>query len=411
VRVLMLTWEYPPRIIGGIARHAYALSHALARIGVEVEVITAPHPDAQPSETLRPKAPKAAELSVYRTEGDPIEPLDFVAGIHQLGHSLLEKAIPLVAARKPDVVHAHDWLVAFPARTLKHAYDLPLVTTIHATEHGRNDGIHTPLQHYINSVEWMATYEAARVICCSQFMRDEVERVLTCPVDKIRVVPNGIELDRMTPPQGSTPGDLAEFRKRFARADEQLVLYVGRMVREKGVAVLVEAIPRVLAERPGTRFVFAGGGYTEGLEARAAALRLGDRARFTGFLSEDDLRRLYAVADAAVYPSLYEPFGIVALEAMAAKVPLVTSDVGGFREIVEHNVTGIMTWANNPESLAWGVLQVLGNRALARRLVKAAYQKVVRDYPWERIARQTLEAYEEACGPSRALPRGGGRRR
>jgi glycosyltransferase involved in cell wall biosynthesis len=210
------------------------------------------------------------------------------------------------------------------------------------------------------------------------------------------VIPNGIELERMTPPPDSTPDRLAKFRARFARPDEQVVLYVGRMVREKGVAVLVEAMPWVLAQRPGTRFVLAGSGYLDGLKARAAALRLGDRVHFTGFISDEDLRRLYAVADVAVYPSLYEPFGIVALEAMAAKVPLVTSDIGGFREIVEHEVTGIVTWANNAESLAWGILQVLGDPAQAKRRVKAAYQRAERDYSWDRIAERTQEVYEEA---------------
>jgi glycogen(starch) synthase len=399
VRVLMLTWEYPPRIIGGIARHVAGLSNALARQGAEVQVVTAPHPGAEPDEVAAGDPAGVAALGVYRSGDDPVAPVDFVAGIHQLGFGLLERALPLFKGRrKPDVVHGHDWLVAFPARTLKQAYGLPLVMTIHATEHGRNDGIHTPMQQYIHSIEGLATNEAARVICCSRFMADEVERVLACPADKVAVVPNGIEVARMALPPGATPADLARFRRGFAERDEQIVLYVGRMVREKGVAVLVEAMPRVLARRPGTRLVLAGQGETAALRDRAAALGLGDRVRFMGFVPDDDLRRLYAVADVAVYPSLYEPFGIVALEAMAARVPLVTSDVGGFREVVEHGVTGTTTWANNPESLAWGLLQCLEQPERARRLAEAAYQKVVRDYSWDRIAQRTLDVYEKARG-------------
>ncbi len=116
---------------------------------------------------------------------------------------------------------------------------------------------------------------------------------------------------------------------------------------------------------------------------------------FTGFLPDDDLARLYQVADVAVFPSLYEPFGIVALEALAAGVPVVTSDIGGFREIVKHNETGIHTWANNPESVAWGICQVLSDPALAVRLRSQGREEVRQRYMWGGIAESTMGVYDE----------------
>ena len=180
------------------------------------------------------------------------------------------------------------------------------------------------------------------------------------------------------------------------------MLYVGRMVREKGAHVLVEAAPLVLAQAPMTRFVLAGGGNTDGLQARARALGVASRVHLPGFVSETELRWLYHVAAAAVYPSLYEPFGIVALEAMAARVPVVTSDIGGLVEVVRHRETGLHTWANNPDSLAWGILQVLQDPALARRLCAEGARVAREEYNWDAIAEKTLQVYAEVLAPRRA---------
>jgi len=161
------------------------------------------------------------------------------------------------------------------------------------------------------------------------------------------------------------------------------------------VEVLVDSMPEVLAAHPDAKFVVAGGGPHEHLWAKAAGRGLGHKIVFGGFVSERDLPRLYAVADVAVYPSLYEPFGIVALEAMAAGVPVVTSDIGGFREVVRHRVTGIHTWANNAHSLAWGLNLVLSDGKLAARLRQAGRREVRRKYGWAGIAQQVLSVYSD----------------
>ena len=397
----MLSWEYPPRIIGGIARHVEELSRALARAGVEVVVVTAHHPGAPEREEI-PVGPGG--VRVLRAGASALNALDFVCEIHQLDFGLLARVLA-EGERRYDLVHAHDWLVAFAARTLKHGLGIPLVATMHATEAGRNQGVHTPMQQYIHSVEWLLTYEAWRVICCSRGMAGEVERVLAVPENKVRVAPNGVDPARVR--CGDSPEELAEFRKRWAAPEERIVLFVGRLVREKGAGVLIEAMPEVVAAHPEAKLVVAGGGWYGELRDRAGALGVGHKVVFGGFVPEEDLPRLYAVAEVAVYPSLYEPFGIVALEAMAAGVPVVTSDIGGFREVVRHGKTGIHTWANNPHSLAWGINEVLSDGRLAGRLRRAGKREVRERYGWDGIAKQTIGIYEEVLreGERAARPR------
>jgi len=388
-RVLMLSWEFPPRIIGGIARHVDELSRALARKGVEVDVLTAHHPGAPSAEVL-PEG--GGRVRVMRAAPAPVHPLDFISDIHQLNFGLLER---LLSERETgyDLVHGHDWLVAFACRTLKHGRGIPLVATIHATEAGRNQGISSPVQSYIHSLEWLLTYDAWRVICCSQGMAGEVMTGLQTPADKVRVVPNGVDPKRVE--CRDSAAQLAAFRRRWAAPQERIVFFVGRLVREKGAEILIEALPEVVAAHPEAKFVIAGGGYSDHLRARAGALGLGHKVVFTGFLPEEDLPRLYAIAEVAAFPSLYEPFGIVALEAMAAGVPVVTSDIGGFREVVRPGETGLHTWANNPHSLAWGITRVLSDPALAARLRRAGRREVGRRYQWDGIATETLVIYDE----------------
>jgi glycogen(starch) synthase len=388
-RVLMLSWEFPPRLIGGIARHVDELSHALAAAGTEVDVLTAFHPGAPRTEIL---PAGEGRVKVLRAGESPVQPLDFPSEIHQLNFALLARLLE-EGETKYDLLHAHDWLVAFAARTLKQGRQLPLVATVHATEEGRNGGLFSPLQHYIHSIEWLLTYDAWRVICCTEAMRAEVQRSLRTPPDKVRVVPNGIDPGRV---RGRfPPAEVAAFRRRWAEPDDRIVMFVGRLVVEKGVDTLVEAMPEVLTEHPHAKLVVAGGGDHSSFAARATELGVRERVVFTGFLPEADLPKLYAVSDVAVFPSHYEPFGIVALEAMAAGVPVVTSDAGGFREVVRHLETGLHTWVGNPSSLAWGIKQVLGNAELASKLREHGPREVKARYGWDRIARQTQAVYEE----------------
>jgi glycosyltransferase involved in cell wall biosynthesis len=285
-------------------------------------------------------------------------------------------------------------LVSFAGIDLKHAFKLPLLATIHATEWGRNHGsLQTDLQRAIHNAEWWLTFEAWRIITTTEFMRREVETAFGVPADKIDVIPNGVDPSRFDRLRCE---NLAPFRARWAAPEEALVFNVGRVVWEKGVQVLVEAVPRVLVSRPATKFVVAGtGGALETVRARAAQLGVEGHLTFTGFISDDERDRLFCVADCAVFPSLYEPFGIVALEAFAARVPVVASDVGGFSEIITNHETGILVSPNNPDSLAWGILHTLNHPEWSRARVENAYRVATTRYSWRAIAAQTIRCYEQ----------------
>ncbi len=391
MRVLMLSWEYPPHTVGGLGKHVMELVPALAAEGIETHVIT-PRLRGGLAYEVVPGSDTTAPIYVYRV--DPADPGDFFSAALQNNILMHEKAYEVIEESGPfDLVHVHDWLVAFAGEQLKQHFKLPVLATIHATERGRGRG-HLPgeLPRAINNVEWWLTYEAWRVICCSQYMSSEVREYFETPADKVDIVPNGINTIHFDKLDGL---DLSEFRANYAAPDEKIIFYVGRVVEEKGVRTIIESASTILAGYPKAKFVIAGSGpQLQEFRDLTASRGLSDRFYFTGFVPDDDRDRLYKVADVAVFPSLYEPFGIVALEAMAARVPVVVAETGGLTEVVTNHQTGLLVFPNNPNSLAWGVIHTLHNEEWAKARAENAYRMVREVYNWRRVARETLAVYE-----------------
>lgn len=164
----------------------------------------------------------------------------------------------------------------------------------------------------------------------------------------------------------------------------------------------MDAAPKVINACPDTKFIIVGTGYyMDELKQQAYSLGIDHHINFLGYVDDEELRKLYNIADAVCIPSLYEPFGIVALEAMAAKVPVVTSDTGGLRDFVENMVTGITTYTGDSGSLAWGLLEILRNQELAKKIVNEAYERVSTIYNWKVIAKQTGEVYTKIIEESK----------
>lgn len=385
----MFSWEYPPRIIGGLARVVAELSKKMSKQGWEVHVVTADHPGCAEHEIEH-----GVNIHRVKTQTDPTP--DFLTWVHRLNYGLLQYAIELHRKTPFDIVHAHDWMVCDAAWVMKKGFGLPMVATMHATEAGRMKGVHTDLQRYINQIEWRLSFEAWKVIVNSQHMQQEMMGHFGMPADKLVIIPNGID-----PETFDFEFDPKPLRNQYAAEWEKIVLFVGRMVLEKGVQVLLNAIPSVSAECPGTKFLMVGTGYyLDDLKAQAQYLNVDHNVKFLGYVSDPDLLRLYKIADVVCIPSLYEPFGIVALEGMAAKVPVVTSDTGGLPDFVEHMANGITTYTGNTQSLSWGILQVLRNPELADALRDEGYKRVSTIYNWNMIAARTLEVYEEVLEQS-----------
>lgn len=383
MHILQISWEYPPHIVGGLGRHVADLAPALIEHKATVTVIT---PQIRGGETFE----RQHNLTICRVAIPPFDTDDFPSFVRHTGRHLEHAAHALFPGGRPDLIHVHDWLTAEVGIVLKHHWRVPLIATIHATERGRGRGdLNGHRSQQINDLEWRLTYEAWRVIVCSHFMARQIREYFATPPDKIDVISNGVHI----PPQPfATPADWVAFRRRFAADNEALVIFVGRLVYEKGVHILLEAWPRVVAELP-ARLVIAGAGSASD-EFRLRAAELGVSVEFLGFISDEDRNRLYAVGDVAVFPSLYEPFGIVALEAFAAGCPVIVSDAGGLAEVVQHELNGLVVPAGDAVALANALLASLHAPAESRLRAARGAALARAYYTWNRIAGEVKAVYD-----------------
>jgi glycogen(starch) synthase len=391
----MLSWEYPPLVVGGLGRHVDAIARELAAGGHDVRVVTRGSLGSPVDETRD-------RVRVRRAALDPIA-IDFtveslLAWAQAADHGLIRAALPLVRRWRPDIVHAHDWLVAQSGVTLAQATGAPLVATVHATESGRHQGrLPAPLSVAIDSVERWLTQQAGTVITCSQAMRDEVRTLFELPDEQVVVVPNGIDPARWQVPRRAQAA--ARDRLIAGVPNAPSVVFAGRLTHEKGLQTLIDSLPVLRRAHPSLRLVVAGSGpYQDELLAQARRLRVARAVHWAGFLTEDALAPLLAAADVAVVPSLYEPFGIAALEAAAARTPLVVAEVGGLRDLVANGVAAGSFAAGDPISLGAAVTKVLDDRAAAKLATTRAARVIRRDYTWRAVAAHTAEVYRRAAG-------------
>lgn len=386
MRVLMISWEYPPHMVGGMGRHVADLAPQITAQGIELHVLTPGTYDAPPYELV------ATNLHIHRIPLPPSS-YDIVTQINSASALFLRVAQQLWRAYDGfDLIHVHDWLLADVAITLKHHFKRPLIATIHAIERGRRRGyIHTAESQYIDACEWRLGYEAWRVIVCSQYMVDQVQHEFHLPADKLDMVPNGV----VVPVNPFCDAEARRtFRAKYQPTPAPLVFAVGRLVHEKGWHVLMHAVRTLALEYPGIRLVLAGvGGYQQALQQLVNEHDLHEAVVFAGFISDKERNALYAASDIAVFPSLYEPFGIVALEAMALRCPVVVSDTGGLREVVESHRTGLLVYPDDVQSLVWGLRHTLTHPHATADRVNAAYEEVRMTFGWQTIAAATSAIY------------------
>ncbi|MCB0194648.1 MAG: glycosyltransferase family 4 protein [Anaerolineae bacterium] len=402
----MLSWEYPPDIAGGLGRHVAELAPALVQQGIQLDVITPiPKPFTGPfpasfefdplQVTSRASVNVEDGVTVHRVLIPHHEkPVDIFNRATEVNRVLEQYVLALYEQdQKWDLLHTHDWLTGSASIALHHAKNLPLITTIHATERGRSRGyIWNDLQRAIDQSEQDLIHQSDKIIVCSHYMDSELQAFFQVPPEKMRVVPNAVDIKTLHV-QSEDP---VAFRAKYAKPHEEIVFTVSRLVHEKGIHRLVEATPRILSECATAQIVIAGRGpEAENLKLQAEQLQVAEHINFIGFVSDEERNLLFKVANCAVFPSLYEPFGIVALEAMALGCPVIVSEVGGLAEIVEHEETGITIYPDDPNSVAWGVVRVLHHPHSALEHAAKARRQVEDVFNWHRIARLKKEIYKE----------------
>lgn len=390
MRVLLISWEYPPVIEGGLARHVRKLSEHLVEEGVEVHVLTR-------SGGHLPSEENRHGVIVHRVREPPF-PRDaraFVRWVDAMNRDMRALGRELCDQLEFDLVHSHDWLVAGAAESLARGAEAPWVVTVHATEYGRHQGwVHRHPQAHIHATERAMVHRADQVIACSRYMRTHIAGVFGMPPSRIAVIPNGVDPRDLEP----VAEDLAGLRARYAAADQRLVLLVGRLVYEKGFHLALDALAAVVRRLGNVRFVVAGTGTAEAeLKRQARRLGLMEHGAFLGWVGDDMLHSLYRVSEILIVPSIYEPFGLVALEAMASGCLCVVADTGGLREVVPGDGSvGLRFTSRDATSLEEVLEQALSDDAARARVVSEARDHVLK-FDWLEVARRTHALYADTA--------------
>jgi glycogen(starch) synthase len=385
MKILLVSWEYPPVVIGGLGRHVHHLATELAAAGHDVVVLSRRPTDTDPS--THPSTDEVSEgVRVVAAAHDPHEftfGTDMMAWTLAMGHAMVRAGLALGGGWRPDVVHAHDWLVAHPAIALAEFFDVPIVSTIHATEAGRHSGwVSGAISRQVHAVESWLVRESDSLITCSASMSAEITALFGPGLAEVTVIPNGID----------TAGWPFVMRSKHAGPAE--LLYFGRLEYEKGVHDAIAALPRIRRTHPGTTLTIAGEGTQYSwLVEQARKHKVLKATNFVGRVDHSQLLALLHRADVAVLPSHYEPFGIVALEAAAAGTPLVTSNVGGLGEAVISGQTGVSCPPRDVAGLAAAVRTVLDDPSAAQRRAIAARDRLTSDFSWQTVASDTAQVY------------------
>ena len=386
----MLSWEYPPRVIGGLSRHVQGLSTGLAEMGHEVHVLTLDFPGAGPEEAR-------GSLHIHRVAVEMPAPT-FHAWVLLFNH-FFEKKMGQLADEygAPDVIHTHDWLTVTAGVGAKHLLRAPLVMTFHSTEASRSSNSRSPESSMVEGLEWWGSFEAAKVIAVSGWMRSEVVSRFKLPPEKVVEIPNAVDPQRF-----ETPVDTRVVRARWGVGEgDRLITAVGRLTSQKGFDDLVRAYAIVRRSVPGSRLLLIGDGYMRGeLESLAEREGVKESTTFAGFVEDGEVAAALRSSDVVVVPSRFEPFGIIALEAMSSGVPVVVSRVGGLAEIVEDGVDGLEVEPNAPAAVAGAISRVLSDRALASRMAEGGRKKA-NSFSWGSASQRTVAVYQEAVRESR----------
>ncbi len=418
----VLVYEYPPKIVGGLGTYAAEITRRFVLLDNDVTVFTM-NDDAAglPTRELWRGIEIHRPIHIDISDSLPDVVVEDVTkwgfpGLHLFAKLLMYNYLTasklvsdLVRGEdfKYDIVIAHDWLSVIGGTAVKRELGLPFVFHVHSTEKGRTLGHGSDV---IYNIELRGGHLADTIVTVSNAMRDELI-TLGFPAEKIKVIYNGVDPEKYSMQQVSKE-KIAQIRQRHGLKDGDLmILFLGRLVLVKGVDKLIGAMPHVLHKIPNAKLVIVGlGEMRDYLEKMVQNLNLQDVVKFCfEFIPEEERIAHYAACDVAVFPSLYEPFGIVALEAMSMGKPVVVgaSGVSGMREIVipaGQDQCGFHVNANDPPDIAWGIISALQDPQRRMRLGQNGRKRVLQEFTWDIIAKRTVDVYTELleAGKSKA---------
>ena len=409
MRIGFFVWEYPPQLVGGLGTYADYITHEFIDIGHDVSVFTLNPGNLKTREILkgvevhRPQIADASNvfpmfvIDDLKRWGTNIKLFNDIFIYNILSATKFINQLIEKEHYKFDVVCVHDWLSSISGLVIKNQTKIPVVFHVHSTEWGRSGGQGSEV---VSHLEWAMANKADRIITVSYAMQEDLIRH-GWPQSKISVVWNGVDAERYDPRRCSKEA-VARIRERYnVPEDWNMLLFVGRLTWVKGVRNLLQAMPNVLREYPNTKLVILGKGEEQSdIVETAGRLGIQDKVVYRfDFVPEDERILHYAAADVCVFPSIYEPFGIVSLEAMAMEKPVVVGARGvvGFKEqVISAGVdqTGIHVNGEDPADIAWGIKETLRNPEKARNWGENGRKRVLEYFTWRKVADETLKIYE-----------------
>jgi len=409
VRIGFFIWEYPPSLVGGLGTYAEYITREYIELGHDVTVFTLNPGNLNTREVYkgvevhRPLIADASNVfPVFVTEdlrkwGTNIKFFNDIFLYNILSSTKFINGLIGKEEYKFDVVCVHDWLSSIAGSIIKNEVRIPVVFHVHSTEWGRSGGAGSEV---VSHLERQMAERADHIITVSEAMREDLVRH-GWQASKISVVWNGVDPDKYDPSKAK-PEEIEEMRERHGISkDGNMILFIGRLTWVKGVRNLVQAMPSIINDYPKTKLVILGRGEEQkDITELADRLSVGKNVQCNfEFVPEPERIAYYAAADVCVFPSTYEPFGIVSLEAMSMAKPVVAGANGvvGFKEQVVSSgpdQSGIHINGNDPTDIAWGIKEVLKNPERARQLGQNGRKRVLQYFTWRKAAEQTLQVYE-----------------
>lgn len=418
MRIGFFVYEYPPQLVGGLGTYAEYMTREYVDLGHDVSVFTLNNNGLQTYEVLRgveihrPQIADATDIWPFfvvddlKKWGTNIKLFNDIFIYNVLSATKFINSLVKKEKYNFDVVCVHDWLSSIAGLIIKKETDIPVVFHVHSTEWGRSgDGGSEVVSH----IERAMSQKADKIVTVSYAMQDDLTRHGWSP-NKISVVWNGVDPDRYNPASVKKE-DAAQIRVKYGIPEGwNMLLFVGRLAWVKGVRNLLQAMPMILKDFPNTKLVILGKGEEQNdIIETAERLNIKNNVVYRfDFVSEQERILHYAAADVCVFPSTYEPFGIVSLEAMAMAKPIVVGARGvvGFKEQVINggsDQNGVHINGEDPADIAWGIKETLKNPDLAKSWGENGRQRVLEYFTWRKVAEQTLKIYGSAV-ISQAFP-------